>query len=61
MLELMENIISSIELTLSPEAKAQQKIALAGLDDTSLIKDYPPLKWGEAESGESLKTIEENQ
>ena len=43
--ELMENIINGIELELSPEAKAQQTRALEGLEDTSLTKDYPPLKW----------------
>jgi len=47
MLELMDNIINSIEVKLSPEAQAQQKAALAGLDDTSLIKDFAPLDWSE--------------
>lgn len=46
MLDLMENIINSIELELSPEAQAQQKAALEGLEDTSLVSHFPPLKWG---------------
>lgn len=58
MLELMENIINSIELTLSPEALAQQKSALAGLDNTSLIKDFPPLKWESNTPENSQKELE---
>ena len=45
MLELINNIISSFELKLSPQARAQQKTALEGLEDTSLVKDFPPIKW----------------
>jgi hypothetical protein len=45
MLELMENIIDSIHVELSPQAQAQQQAALAGLDDASLIKEFPPLNW----------------
>jgi len=47
MLELMNNIIDSFQLTLSDEAKQQQQAALAGLDDMSLIKHYPPINWNE--------------
>ena len=47
MLELMNNIIDSFQLTLSDEAKQQQQAALAGLEDTSLIKHYPPINWNE--------------
>ena len=43
--DLMNDIINSIQLKLSPEAQAQQAKALEGLADTSLIKDFPPLKW----------------
>ncbi len=57
MLELMENIINSIEVTLSPGAQAQQKAALAGLDDVSLIKDFPPLKWDESDADLSSKEL----
>jgi len=47
MIELMNNIIDSFQLTLSDEAKQQQQAALAGLDNTSLIKHYPPINWNE--------------
>lgn len=57
MYELMNKIIDSIELDLSPEAKAQQERALAGLADTSLVKDYPPLKWDKAPPGAELKYL----
>jgi len=43
--DLMHNIINSIQLTLSPEAQAQQSKALEDLEDTSLKKEFPPLKW----------------
>ncbi len=43
--ELKESIISSLSLTLSPEAEAQQTTALEGLQDHSLTTDFPPLKW----------------
>lgn len=43
--DMIDNIINSIRLTLSPEAKAQQEKALEGLTDTSLVKHFPPIKW----------------
>ena len=45
MYELMEQIIDSFELKLSPQAVERQKAALEGLSDASLVKAYPPLKW----------------
>lgn len=42
---LAMDIINSLEITLSPEAKQQQEQALAGLADRSLVKEFPPLKW----------------
>lgn len=45
MTELMNKIIDSFQLTLSDKAKKQQQAALAGLEDTSLVKTYPPLDW----------------
>lgn len=45
LIELVDNIIGSFNITLSPEAKAQQQKALQGLDDTALTKTFPPLKW----------------
>ena len=49
--QLCDDIMDSLEVKLSAKALAQQQTALAGLDDTSLVSDYPPLKW------ESYKTI----
>lgn len=46
--QLVKDIIDSLQITLSPEAKQQQGKALAGLADTSLVKEYPPIKWGKA-------------
>ena len=57
MLDLMENIIDSLQLKLSPEAQAQQKAALKGLEDTSLIKAYPPLKWDNVSAEEKQKIL----
>jgi len=45
MLSLMNDIIDSLKITLSPEAQAWQEEALKGLDDTTLIKNFPPMKW----------------
>jgi len=42
---LIDNIIGSVKVTLSPEAQAQQTKALEGLGDTSLVKEFPPMKW----------------
>ncbi|MDO6606021.1 hypothetical protein [Saccharophagus degradans] len=43
--QLCDDIMNSLEVRLSDRALAQQKAALEGLDDTSLVKEYPPLKW----------------
>lgn len=43
--DMIDKIINSIQLKLSPEAQAQQAKALEGLADTSLIKNFPPIKW----------------
>ncbi|WP_028885463.1 hypothetical protein [Teredinibacter turnerae] len=60
MLDLMEDIIASLKLNLSPRAKAQQDAALSGLEDTSLIKDYPPLKWDNVSEEEKQKILAGN-
>lgn len=60
MLELMNNIIDSIELTLSPEAQAQQQAALAGIDDTSLIKNHLPLKWPATPQDNKTKSLQKD-
>lgn len=43
--QLCNDIMNSLEVRLSDRALAQQKAALEGLDDTSLVKEYLPLKW----------------
>ncbi len=43
--QLCDDIMDSLEVKLSAKALAQQQAALVGLKDTSLVSDYPPLKW----------------
>lgn len=45
MQQLCEDIMNSLEVQLSDKALAQQREALTGLEDTSLVTEYPPLKW----------------
>lgn len=45
--KLCHDIMDSLEITLSEQALAQQQDALKDLEDTSLVKEYPPLKWEE--------------
>ncbi len=49
MFALIDQIIDSFQVELSPEALAQQQAALAGLEDTSLVSEYPPLDWNSPE------------
>ncbi len=58
MLELMDSIINSIEVELSPEAQAQQEKALAGMEDVSLVKEYPLLKWDNLDPIEKAELLE---
>lgn len=43
--KLIDDIFDSVKVDLSPEAAAQQEAAMEGLEDRSLVKEYPPLKW----------------
>ncbi|HWV15847.1 MAG TPA: hypothetical protein VN030_10490 [Cellvibrio sp.] len=52
--QLASDIINTLQITLSPEAKQQQEKALAGLADTALVKEFSPIKWGNA-SNEIVK------
>ncbi|GLS24532.1 hypothetical protein [Marinibactrum halimedae] len=45
MFALRDLVFDNITLTLSPEAQTQQKAALEGLDDTELVKSFPPIQW----------------
>jgi hypothetical protein len=49
MLALMDKIVDSFHVELSPQALAQQQAALKGLKDTSLVKEYPPFDWNSRE------------
>lgn len=52
--KLIDDIISSIKVTLSPDAKAQQEKAFEGLDDTSLTEVFLPMQW--TKSNHAIKT-----
>ena len=43
--QLANDIINSVQISLSSEAEVQQVKALEGLDDTSLVTEFPPMKW----------------
>lgn len=42
---LVDQVINSVTVTLSSEAQAQQQSALQGIDDKSLTREFPPMKW----------------
>ncbi|HWV15042.1 MAG TPA: hypothetical protein VN030_06380 [Cellvibrio sp.] len=44
-IELANQVLDSLEVTLSSEAQAQQEEALRGLQDKSLVSEFPPLQW----------------
>lgn len=44
-LALSDQVRDSVTFTMSDQAKAQQKKALDGLEDSSLVKTFAPLKW----------------
>jgi len=46
-LELANQVLDSVQVTLSPQAQADQEEALRGLEDKSLVKEFPPIKWTE--------------
>lgn len=58
---LIDNIISSIDIQLSPEAKVQQERALEGLEDTSLVTDYPPIKWDNLDDETRAQILEQDE
>ncbi|MGI9278899.1 MAG: hypothetical protein ACR2PX_04615 [Endozoicomonas sp.] len=45
--ELIDNIINSIQLTLSPEAQAQYDRVKAECPDMQVTEDFPPLDWSD--------------
>ncbi len=56
---LMDEIIDSIRLELSPQARAEQAAALQGLSDTALISDFAPLQWPQRVRDEAQERLEE--
>lgn len=55
--DMVDTIIQSIQLKLSPEAQAQQVKALEGLADTSLTKHFPPIKWDQSGEKSTQETL----
>jgi len=57
---LMDNIINSLKVELSPEAAAAQAKALEGMDDTSLVTTFAPMQWStgsKTNHSEPLKSL----
>lgn len=56
-LTLANQVLDSIKVELSPEAKAEQEAALQGLseEEKQLVREYPPLKWMPPSLGETKK------
>lgn len=50
--QLIDDVIDSLEVTLSDEARAQQAKALEGLNDTSLTTSYPPIDFSKMDGNE---------
>ena len=44
-LTLANQVLDSVQVTLSPQAQAEQEEALCNLSEKSLVKEYPPIKW----------------
>lgn len=42
---LINQVLDSVQVKLSPRAQADQEEALRDLADKSLVKEYPPIKW----------------
>lgn len=62
MVETVDKVINSFNITLSPDALEQQKKALDGIDDLSVTETFPPLKWDrdiDDTSNEQLKIVAE--
>lgn len=55
--ELIDQIYSSVQVILSPEAEAQRQEAVAGLQDASLIKDFPPFHWQKKSATEKKSLV----
>lgn len=61
MYDMIDNIINSIQLKLSPEAQARQAKAVEGLTDTSLVRNFPPIKWDKLDEQTTQAILLETQ
>lgn len=43
--KLVNQVLDSVQVTLSPQAQSDQEEALRDLAEKSLVKEYPPIKW----------------
>ena len=48
LIELANNVLDSVQITLSEQAKTEREEALSGLENKFLTKRFPPLKWTKA-------------
>lgn len=55
--ELIDQIYSSVQVALSPEAEIQRQEAIAGLQDASLVKEFPPFHWQKRSATEKKRLV----
>jgi hypothetical protein len=55
--ELIDQIYSSVQVALSPEAENQRQQAIAGLQDASLVKEFPPFYWQKKHTTEKKSLV----
>lgn len=58
--KLIDDIIDSIHVTLSAEAKLQQSRALEGLEAPSLTNSFPPLDWSGSKTSDTQASLTDN-
>ena len=58
--KLINDIIDSIHVTLSAEAKLQQSRALEGLEAPSLTNSFPPLDWSGSKTSDTQASLTDN-
>ncbi len=53
----IDQIYSSVQVILSPKAEAQRQEAIAGLQDASLVKEFPPFNWQKKSAAEKKSLV----
>jgi len=48
--KLIDNIINSVKITLSPQAQEQQAKAIEGLSETSMTETFLPMRWSKSKN-----------